>query len=66
VHTIDFKKQGIRPPDRALAAVAAMAARERIISPPLLDAALEHRFAGKVLESARATAEKGASAGSSA
>lgn len=59
VHTIDFKKQGIRPPDRALAAVATMAARERIISPPMLAAALERRFAGKVLESAGATVEKG-------
>ncbi len=59
VHTIDFKALGVRPPDRALAAVAAMAARQRIISPPMLDRALEHRFAGKVLESARATVEKG-------
>ncbi len=59
VHTIDFKKLGIRPPDRALAGVAAMAARQRIISTPMLHRALEHRFAGKVLETARATVEKG-------
>ncbi len=63
VHTIDFKALGVRPPDRALAAVAAVAARERIISPPMLDRALEHRFAGKVLGSARATVEKGLTEG---
>ncbi|QTA82071.1 2-oxoglutarate synthase, subunit beta [Desulfonema limicola] len=47
---IDFKAHNIKKPDWALAALAVMAARKRIITTEMLKAALEIKFKGKVLD----------------
>jgi len=47
---IDFKARKIKSPDRALASLAVMAKKNRVISLDMLKAALEIRFKGKTLE----------------
>ncbi len=49
---IDFRQKGIRPTDRALAALAMLAGKNAVISPAMLEAALKIRFKGEVLEKA--------------
>ena len=49
---IDFKEKGVRPPDRALAALAILAGRDEVVSTAMLEAALKIRFKGEVLEKA--------------
>ncbi len=55
---IDFKEKGVRPPDRALFALAVMAAENEVVSAEMLLAALKIRFRGEVLEKALALVEK--------
>ena len=50
---VDFKNLRIAEADRALAALGALAGRNRIISREMLDAALTARFKGEVLTKAR-------------
>jgi len=50
--TVDFKALKIRPPDRALAALAVLAHQQRIFTIDMLEAALALRFKGQVLEKA--------------
>jgi len=47
---IDFKARGIRSADRALAALALLARRGRMISTEMLTEALKLRFRGEVLQ----------------
>jgi Pyruvate/2-oxoacid:ferredoxin oxidoreductase gamma subunit len=54
VLTVDFKALKIRPPDWALAALAALAHRQRLLTTEMLDAALALRFKDHVLEKALA------------
>jgi hypothetical protein len=54
VVAVDFKQRKIRPPDRALGALAIMAAADGVISTQMLEAALRIRFTGEVLENALA------------
>jgi len=58
--TIDFKRHGIRPPDRALAALGIMAASNRVISVDMLKAAIVQRFGGGIQKTALALVEKAA------
>ncbi|MGD8367376.1 MAG: thiamine pyrophosphate-dependent enzyme [Desulfobacterales bacterium] len=55
---IDFKQKGIRPTDRALAALAMLAEKNEVISKEMLEAALKVRFKGEVLEKAMLLVEK--------
>lgn len=51
---VDFKREfGAFPPDWALLALGLLAQQRELITPAMLDHALELRFAGKQLESAR-------------
>ena len=58
VLTVDFKAQGIKSVDWALAACAALAKLGRTLDLEMLEAALALRFKGKVLESARQVVER--------
>ncbi len=53
VKSIDFKAWKIKSPDFALAALALMAAHHWVLSPEMLQAALNLRFSGAVLGNAR-------------
>ena len=44
IHQVDFKAQGIKSPDWALASLAVLAKFNRIISPDMLKAALNLKF----------------------
>jgi pyruvate/2-oxoacid:ferredoxin oxidoreductase beta subunit/Pyruvate/2-oxoacid:ferredoxin oxidoreductase gamma subunit len=61
VAVLDFKAHKIKSADWALAALAVMAARGRVLNMEMLTAALAQRFKGKVLELALAVVQKGAS-----
>ncbi len=50
--TLDFKGQGIRSRDWALASLAVLAAQGEILGPKTLEAGLRARFSGQVLETA--------------
>lgn len=52
VHSIDFKRRGIKVPDRALAALAVMAKINTVIHQNMLQSALAYRFKGKILTTA--------------
>ncbi len=52
VHLIDFKKQGIKTHDRALASLSVLAKLNKVINPEMLQSALEARFKEPVLTSA--------------
>ena len=52
IHQVDFKNQGIRGMDWALASLAVMARLKVVIHFQMLEAALKARFKGKVLDSA--------------
>jgi len=58
VKTVDFKALGLGKLDWALGSVAVMAALNRVITPEMLQAALEARFKGKALEASRQVVEK--------
>ncbi|MBW2095300.1 MAG: 2-oxoacid:acceptor oxidoreductase family protein, partial [Deltaproteobacteria bacterium] len=51
IHTVDFKSQGIKAPDRALASLGILAKLGRAITPDMLRAALSDRFKGPLLAS---------------
>jgi Pyruvate/2-oxoacid:ferredoxin oxidoreductase gamma subunit len=51
IHPIDLKSQKIKKPDWALAALGVLAKLGQIITPEMLEAALQIRFKGQVLES---------------
>ena len=52
VHLVDFKKQGIKTHDRALASLSVMAKLNKVINLEMLQSALEARFKEPVLTSA--------------
>ena len=52
IHQVDFKNQGIRGMDWALASLAVLAKLNIVIHFQMLEAALKARFKGKVLDSA--------------
>jgi Pyruvate/2-oxoacid:ferredoxin oxidoreductase gamma subunit len=52
IHQVDFKNQGIKPMDWALASLAVLAKLKTVIHSQMLQAALKIRFKGKVLDSA--------------
>jgi Pyruvate/2-oxoacid:ferredoxin oxidoreductase gamma subunit len=51
-HRVDFKAQGIKPPDWALASLGVLAKLGLVIRPEMLGAALESRLSGKSLSAA--------------
>ncbi|MDJ0783580.1 MAG: thiamine pyrophosphate-dependent enzyme [Desulfosarcinaceae bacterium] len=55
VEVLDFKAGKIKSADWALAALAVMAARGRVLTQEMLAAAVRHRFSGKVRDLALAT-----------
>ena len=52
IHQVDFKKQGVKAVNRALAALAVLAKLNKIIHIEMLQAALESKFKGKILAAA--------------
>ncbi|MEJ2166847.1 MAG: thiamine pyrophosphate-dependent enzyme, partial [Desulfobacterales bacterium] len=58
IHEVDFKSQGIKKPDWALASIGVLAKFGRIINTELLAAALKIRFKGKTLENSLELVEK--------
>ncbi|HDR15711.1 MAG TPA: 2-oxoglutarate synthase [Desulfobacteraceae bacterium] len=58
VHTVDFKAQGLKSPDFALASLAVLAGLGRTITLPMLKAAVERRFKGSVREEALSLIKK--------
>ena len=52
VHPLDFKKMGVKPADRALAALAVLAKTGNIVSTEMLKAAVQLRFGEKILATA--------------
>ena len=58
IQTIDFTQIGVKPADRALAALAVLAKKGQIIDMDMLTTALRKRFADKILASALALVEK--------
>jgi hypothetical protein len=50
---VDFKELRIKNSDRALASLALLASKNRVISRPMLEKALEYRFTDAALESAK-------------
>ena len=52
VHRVDFKKQGIKTHDRALASLSIMAKLKKVINLEMLQSALEIRFKDPVITSA--------------
>ena len=58
IHIMDFKSQGIKKADWALAAMGVLAKLGRIISPEMLSAALKTRFKGKILADCLELVEK--------
>lgn len=55
---MDFKAMGIKGPDWATASLGVLAGMNRVLSPEMLDAALDLRFKGKTLQAVRAMLEK--------
>jgi pyruvate/2-oxoacid:ferredoxin oxidoreductase beta subunit/Pyruvate/2-oxoacid:ferredoxin oxidoreductase gamma subunit len=53
IHPVDFKSQKIKSPDWALAALSVLAKLNQVIHLKMLKTALEYRFEGKILASAR-------------
>ncbi len=58
VERVDLKKYGIKPSDWALAALAWLAAHNRILTPKMLFTALPFKFKDPVLKAAAAVCEK--------
>jgi len=57
VHTVDFKAQGIKSSDFALASLAVLAKMEHAITLPMLRAAVQQRFKGAICEGALSVIE---------
>ncbi len=55
---VDFKAQGIKNVDWSLAALAALAKLNRVISLPMLEAALAEHFRGEVLKASQEVVAK--------
>jgi Pyruvate/2-oxoacid:ferredoxin oxidoreductase gamma subunit len=53
IRQVDFKNQGIKRMDWALASLAVLAKLKKVILPQMLEAALKARFKGKALDSAQ-------------
>ena len=53
IHRVDLKSQKIKSADWATAAIAILAKHKRVLSPQMLQAALEIRFKEKVLATAK-------------
>jgi len=53
IRQVDFKNQGIKRMDWALASLAVLAKLKKVILPQMLEAALKARFKGNALDSAR-------------
>jgi 2-oxoglutarate ferredoxin oxidoreductase subunit beta len=51
VRRVDFRGQGIKSPDWALASISLLAKLDKVISPEMLRSALETRFKGQSLDS---------------
>jgi Pyruvate/2-oxoacid:ferredoxin oxidoreductase gamma subunit len=49
IHPVNFKEQGIKIPDRALASLSVMAKLNRVINPDMLKAALQIKFRDPIL-----------------
>ena len=58
VRSVDFRAMGIKSPDWALASLAVLARENRVLSPEMLQAALELRFRGTVREAALSVVHK--------
>ncbi len=58
VHTVDFKAQGLKSPDFALASLAVLAKMEHAITLSMLKAAVQLRFKGAICEGALSVIEK--------
>ncbi len=52
IHQVDFKNQGIKRMDWALASLAVLAKLKNVIHPQMLESALKIRFKGKALDTA--------------
>ena len=50
IHEVDFKSQGVKPADWALASLALMAKLGKVINLDMLESAVKLRFKGKALE----------------
>ena len=53
VVTVDFKSQKLKKNDWAMASLAVLAGMNKVISPQMLDAAVENRFKGDILRMTR-------------
>jgi pyruvate/2-oxoacid:ferredoxin oxidoreductase beta subunit/Pyruvate/2-oxoacid:ferredoxin oxidoreductase gamma subunit len=53
IHQVDFKAQGIKSPDWALASLAVLAKLKKVIHQKMLEAALKVKFKSKALDSAQ-------------
>jgi pyruvate/2-oxoacid:ferredoxin oxidoreductase beta subunit/Pyruvate/2-oxoacid:ferredoxin oxidoreductase gamma subunit len=58
IRQVDFKPQGIKAPDWALASLGVMAKLGNVINRDMLESAINLRFTGKALEASRALVEK--------
>ena len=58
IHLVDFKDQGIKSTDRALASLAVLAELKKVIRPEMLAAALKVRFKGPALKSSLALIDR--------
>jgi pyruvate/2-oxoacid:ferredoxin oxidoreductase beta subunit/Pyruvate/2-oxoacid:ferredoxin oxidoreductase gamma subunit len=58
VQSVDFKAQGVNPRDWALASLVVLAKQNLIISLPMLESALKHRFKKDVLTKALSLIER--------
>jgi Pyruvate/2-oxoacid:ferredoxin oxidoreductase gamma subunit len=58
IRKVDFKAMGLKSADWALASLAVLAGEKRVLSPDMLQAALELRFRGTVLDTAHSVLEK--------
>ncbi|MDM8538469.1 thiamine pyrophosphate-dependent enzyme [Desulfobacterales bacterium HSG17] len=58
VADVDFKANNIKKSDWALAALAVMAVRKKIIIPEMLEAALRFKFKGRILEGSISVVDK--------
>lgn len=56
--TVDFSTLGLKAPDWSMASLAVMAGMRKVIDPAMLDAAIGHRFEGKVRDTAKALVDR--------
>jgi hypothetical protein len=58
IHRVDFKAQGFKPPDWALASLGVLAKLNVVIRPEMLEAALAARLKGETLSGALDTVRR--------